>query len=143
MNAYSVNHVTRSIILTRDFAKKACIADADEYKLLIKLRTDNPGYNIIQRTIAKKEGKRKPPSYAQMKKYISCVENSDFYMTRFEAMRKEAASKNGSYTRVLKWFRQTFPNFYVMPEYNSDNEIIVTPADYPTEENTSDTDAVA
>ena len=143
MNAYSVNHMTRSIILTRNFAKAASTPDTKEYQLLIKLRTDNPGYDIIQRTITKKEGKRKPPSYAQMKKYISCVENSDFYMARFEAMRKEAASKNGSYTRVLKWVRQTFPNFYVMPEYNSDNEIIVTPADYPTEENAPDTDAIA
>ena len=143
MNAYSVNHVTRSIILTRDFAKKACIADTKEYQLLIKLRTDNPGYDIIQRTIAKKEGKRKPPSYKQMIKYITCVENSDFYMARFEAVREEAASKNGSYARILKWFRQTFPNFYVMPEYNSDNEIIVTPADYPAEETAPDTDSVA
>ena len=143
MNAYSVNHVTRSIILTRDFAKKACIADTDEYKLLIKLRTDNPGYDIIQRTITKKEGKRKPPSYKQMIKYITCVENSDFYMARFEAVREEAASKNGSYARILKWFRQTFPNFYSMPEYNSDNEIIVTPADYPAEETAPDTDSVA
>ena len=143
MNAYSVNHMTRSIILTRDFAKAASIPDTDQYRLLIRLRTDNPGYDIIQRTITKKEGKRKPPSYAQMIKYISCVENSDFYMARFEAMREEAASKNGSYTRVLKWFRQTFPNFYVMPEYNADNEIIVTPVDYPVEEDTHDTDAVA
>ena len=143
MNAYSVNHVTRSIILTRDFAKKASIPDTHEYQILIKLRTENPGYEIIQRTIAKKEGKRKPPSYKQMKKYISCVENSDYYMARFEAMRAEAASKNGSYARVLKWFRQTFPNFYAMPEYNSDNEIIVTPADYPAEETVSDTDSVA
>ena len=143
MNAYSVNHMTRSIILTRNFAKAASIPDTDQYRLLIRLRTDNPGYEIVQRTITKKEGKRKPPSYKQMKKYISCVENSDYYMSRFEVMREEAASKNGSYARVLKWFRQTFPNFYVMPEYNSDNEIIVTPADYPTEETVSDTDSVA
>ena len=143
MNAYSVNHVTRSIIMTRNFAKAASIPDTHEYQILIKLRTENPGYEIIQRTIAKKEGKRKPPSYKQMKKYITCVENSDFYMARFEAMRKEAASKNGSYARVLKWFRQTFPNFYVMPEYNSDNEIIVTPADYPTEEITPEANNVA
>ena len=95
MNAYSVNHMTRSIILTRDFAKAASIPDTDQYRLLIRLRTDNPGYNIIQRTITKKEGKRKPPSYKQMKKYISCVENSDYYMARFEAMRAEAESKNG------------------------------------------------
>ena len=143
MNAYSVNHMTRSIILTRDFAKAASIPDTDQYRLLIRLRTDNPGYEIVQRTITKKEGKRKPPSYKQMKKYISCVENSDYYMARFEAMCEEAASKNGSYARVLKWFRQTFPNFYVMPEYNSDNEIIVTPADYPTEEITPEANNVA
>ena len=143
MNAYSVSHITRSIIMTRNFAKAASIPDTHEYQILIKLRTENPGYEIIQRTIAKKEGKRKPPSYKQMKKYITCVENSDFYMARFEAMRKEAASTNGSYARVLKWFRQTFPNFYVMPEYNSDNEIIVTPADYPTEEITPEANNVA
>ena len=143
MNAYTVSHVTRSIILTRNFVKAASIPDTDEYRLLIRLRTDNPGYEIVQRTIAKKEGKRKPPTYKQMKKYITCVENSDYYMARFEAMREEAASKNGSYARVLKWFRQTFPNFYVMPEYNSDNEIIVTPADYPTEEITPEANNVA
>ena len=143
MNAYSVNHVTRNIILTREFAKKASIPGTDEYRTFLTLRRDNPEYEVIQRTIAKKEGKRKPPSYKQMMKYITCVENSDFYMARFEAMREEAASKNGSYARVLKWFRQTFPNFYVMPEYNSDNEIIVTPADYPAEETVSDTDSVA
>ena len=40
--------------------------------------------------------------------------NGHDFMARFEAMREEAASKNGSYARVLKWFRQTFPNFYVM-----------------------------
>lgn len=143
MNAYTVSHVTRSIILTRNFVKAASIPDTDEYRLLIRLRTDNPGYEIVQRTITKKEGKRKPPTYKQMKKYITCVENSDYYMARFEAMREEAASKNGSYARVLKWFRQTFPNFYVMPEYNSDNEIIVTPADYPAEETAPDTETVA
>ena len=143
MNAYSVNHVARSIILTRNFAKAASIPDTDEYRIFLDLRRDTPDYDVIQRTIAKKEGKRKSPTYKQMKKYITCVENSNFYMERFEAIRKEAATKNGSYARVLKWFRQTFPNFYVMPEYNSENEIIVTPADYPAEENTPDTDAVA
>lgn len=97
MNAYSVNHMTRSIILTRDFAKKASIPGTDEYRTFLTLRRDNPEYEVIQRTIAKKEGKRKPPSYKQMKKYISCVENSDYYIndllkvfkTFFNYMKKE------------------------------------------------------
>ena len=140
---YTVNHFNRTITLTRNFSNKASIPGTEEYRIFLSLRRDNPEYEVIQRTIAKKEGKRKPPSYKQMIKYITCVENSDFYMARFEAVREEAASKNGSYARILKWFRQTFPNFYDMPEYNGDNEIIVTPADYPAEETVSDTDSVA
>ena len=143
MNAYSVNHMTRSIILTHKFAKAASIPGTDEYKIFLSLRRDNPEYEVLQRTIAKKEGKRKPPSYKQMIKYITCVENSDFYMARFEAMRAEAESKNGTYLRILRWFRATFPNFYAMPEFNTNNEVIVTTADYPTEDNPVDTNSVA
>ena len=135
MNAYYVNHISRSIVLTRNFAKATRDPDTEEYSILLKLRSENPGYEIIQRTIAKKTGKRKSTTtYAQMIQYISCVENSESYMARFNAMRAEAASKNGSYSRVLKWFRETFPNFYAMPEFNSDNEVIVTTADYPAKE---------
>ena len=55
MNAYSVSHVTRSIILTRDFAKKASILGTEEYKIFLNLRRDNPEYEVIQRTIAKSQ----------------------------------------------------------------------------------------
>jgi AraC-like DNA-binding protein len=81
-----------------------------------------------------KHAKSKHISYDQMVHYISCVENSEFYMARFAAVKNEAASKNEQYSRVLKWFKETFPHFYDMPEFTSDNKIRVTPADYPAEE---------
>ena len=97
----------------------------------------------MQQKEQEKEDKKKAPTYAQMLQYIDCVENSDFYMARFEAMRAEAESKNGTYLRILRWFRATFPNFYAMPEFNTNNEVIVTTADYPTEDNPVDTNSVA
>jgi len=140
---YTVNHFNRTITLTRNFSNKASIPGTEEYRIFLSLRRDNPEYEVIQRTIAKKEDKKKAPTYAQMLQYIACVENSDFYMARFEAMRAEAESKNGTYLRILRWFRATFPNFYAMPEFNTNNEVIVTTADYPTEDNPVDTNSVA
>ena len=67
MNAYSVNHMTRSIILTHKFAKAASIPGTDEYKIFLSLRRDNPEYEVLQRTIAKKEGKRKAKAEAEAK----------------------------------------------------------------------------
>ena len=81
-----------------------------------------------------KHAKSKHISYEQMVHYISCVENSEFYMARFAAVKNEAASKNEQYSRVFKWFKETFPHFYDMPEFTSDNKIRVTTADYPAEE---------
>ena len=53
-------------------------------------------------------------------------------------MKNEAASKkNEQYNRVLKWFIKTFPHFYDMPEFTSDNKIRVTSADYPAEEDSA------
>lgn len=92
---YTVNHFNRTITLTRNFSNKASIPGTEEYRIFLSLRRDNPEYEVIQRTIAKKEDKKKAPTYAQMLQYIACVENSDFYMARFEAMRAEAESKNG------------------------------------------------
>lgn len=66
-----------------------------------------------------------------MMEYITRVENSAHYLTLFEAVRGEAKSKNNPYLRVLEWFNKTFPRFYEMPEFNSNNEIIVKPVDYP------------
>ena len=84
-----------------------------------------------------KRAKSKHISYEQMVHYISCVENSEFYMARFAAVKNEAASKNEQYSRVLKWFKKTFPHFNDMPEFTSDNKIRVTSADYPAEEDSA------
>ena len=100
-----------------------------------------PAFNTMKElrqmgmTIAVKETtprKNNKITYAQMIQYISCVENSTLYMAQFDAVREEAKSKNNHYNRVLEWFKDTFPCFYDMPEFNAKNEVIVTPADYLT-----------
>ena len=128
---YRIDFAANTVTVTKKFLEEA------ESNITSIAFRDMKALRAMGLTIVVKEIKRaksKHISYEQMVHYISCVENSEFYMARFAAMKNEAASKNEQYSRVLKWFKKTFPHFNDMPEFTSDNKIRVTTADYPAEE---------
>ena len=128
---YRIDFAANTVTVTKKFLEEA------ESNITSTAFRDMKALRAMGLTIVVKEAKRaksKHVSYDQMLHYISCVENSEFYMARFAAVKNEAASKNEQYSRVLKWFKETFPHFYDMPEFTSDNKIRVTTADYPAEE---------
>ena len=128
---YRIDFAANTVTVTKKFLEEA------ESNITSTAFRDMKALRAMGLTIVVKEMKRaksKHISYEQMVHYISCVENSEFYMARFAAVKNEAASKNEQYSRVLKWFKETFPHFYDMPEFTSDNKIRVTTADYPVEE---------
>ena len=128
---YRIDFAANTVTVTKKFLEEA------ESNITSTAFRDMKALRAMGLTIVVKEAKRaksKHISYEQMVHYISCVENSEFYMARFAAVKNEAASKNEQYSRVLKWFKETFPHFYDMPEFTSDNKIRVTTADYPAEE---------
>lgn len=128
---YRIDFAANTVTVTKKFLEEA------ESNITSTAFRDMKALRAMGLTIVVKEAKRaksKHISYGQMVHYISCVENSEFYMARFAAAKNEAASKNEQYSRVLKWFKETFPHFYDMPEFTSDNKIRVTTADYPAEE---------
>ena len=57
MAKYSVNHIERKIILTKEFASDAKRLDSESYRILKQLRLDNPGYELTMRTIKNKNPK--------------------------------------------------------------------------------------
>ena len=132
---YRIDFATNTVTVTKKFLEEA------ESNITSIAFRDMKALRAMGLTIVVKEAKRaksKHISYEQMVHYISCVENSEFYMARFAAVKNEAASKkNEQYNRVLKWFNKTFPHFYDMPEFTSDNKIRVTSADYPAEEDSA------
>ncbi len=126
---YKINYTTNTITVTKKFMEDAGIIGTPAFNTMKELR--QMGMTIaIKETKARKNEKI---TYAKMIQYISCVENSSFYMAQFEAVREESKSKNNPYNRVLEWFKDTFPCFHELPEFNANNEIIVAPADYLTE----------
>ena len=131
---YRIDFAANTVTVTKKFLEEA------ESNITSIAFRDMKALRAMGLTIVVKEAKRaksKHISYEQMVHYISCVENSEFYMARFAAVKNEAASKNEQHSRVLKWFKETFPHFYDMPEFTSDNKIRVTSADYPAEEDSA------
>lgn len=128
---YRIDFAANTVTVTKKFLDEAeSNITSTEFK-------DMKAFRAMGLTVVVKETKRtksKHISYDDMLHYISCVENSEFYMARFAAVKNEAASKSDQYNRVLKWFKKTFPHFYDIPEFTSDNKIRVTTADYPAEE---------
>lgn len=131
---YRIDFAANTVTVTKKFLEEA------ESNITSTAFRDMKALRAMGLTIVVKEAKRaksKHISYGQMVHYISCVENSEFYMARFAAVKNEAASKNEQYSRVLKWFKKTFPHFNDLPEFTSDNKIRVTSADYPAEEDSA------
>ena len=128
---YRIDFAANTVTVTKKFLDEAeSNITSTEFKDMKMLRA--MGLTVVVKET--KRSKSKHISYDQMLHYISCVENSEFYMASFAAVKNEAASKNEQYSRVLKWFKETFPHFYDMPEFTSDNKIRVTTADYLAEE---------
>lgn len=132
--SYRIDFAANTVTVTKKFLEEA------ESNITSVAFKNMKAFRAMGLTVVVKETKRaksKHISYEQMVHYISCVENSEFYMARLAAVKNEAASKNEQYSRVLKWFKETFPHFYDMPEFTSDNKIRVTSADYPAEEDSA------
>lgn len=126
---YRIDYTNNTVTVTKKFLAEAGILGSSAFNAMKELR--QMGMVIVTKEASIRKSNR--ITFAQMIQYISIVENSEVYMEQFNAMREEAKSKNDSYNRVLNWFRQTFPRFYEMPEFNDKNEVIVKPSDYLTE----------
>ena len=69
---YEVDFINNKIILTKKFYKAASILNSSEYNIMIQLRTQNPGFEIVLKEIKKKECKKsyRNLTYANMREYI-------------------------------------------------------------------------
>ena len=113
-NQYKIDHIAKTITLTKKFAKSAGIINSPEYLLFKQLRADYADYTICEREIAKKEGKK---SYANltydfMKEYILITEGEGSENIRnLETVITISKGQAGRYAYVKTWFLKNFPNY--------------------------------
>ena len=97
--------------VTKAFAKQARIFGTPEYREWRAFLAENPGTEMVTKTIKKAKDKKndaKNRTYEKMAEYISLQENADELMKEFEAQKKLSIVQKSPYRFVLNWFLDTF-----------------------------------
>ena len=109
-----VDYETKTIILTKKFAKAAGILGTPEYDSMRQLRKDYPDYAVVLREIKKKDDKKsyKNLSFKAMESYIVLTfgEVSNEHET-FGKVMALATCQNSPYAYVKNWFLKNYPNY--------------------------------
>ena len=98
--------------VTKAFAKQARIFGTPEYREWRAFLAENPGTEMVTKTIKKAKDKKndaKNRTYEKMAEYISLQENAVELMKEFEKQKNLAVVKKSQYRAVLNWFLATFP----------------------------------
>lgn len=111
-NVLKVNHVDRTIVMDRTFAKYAENTMSPEYAHLQQVRLHYPEYRVERRHIKKNPGKEcyRGLTYAYMERYIETHGTKEERHT-YDEMRliSECHSKSHRYPVIKNWFLEQCP----------------------------------
>ena len=113
----TINYSSRTIQMTKKFAKAAEKFGSDEYKNLQEARRDNPTFKvvIVARKSAEKKDIYKGLTYSYMEKYINAHDDAEEKMKEYKNLRglsdeaKEALAEPCSYNEIRAWFLNAYP----------------------------------
>ncbi len=120
---YEINFTTNTITVSKDFRMKANQLDTEAFKTMMKLR--DLGMKIVDRPEKKKRKKAvHRATYAQMRAYLSCLEEAERWLKEFEVVRIASKEKANPYLHVCGWYEKNFPNHGDFPELDENGKII-------------------
>lgn len=110
-NYLKINHQNRVLVMDRTFAKAASFVGSNEYNLLQEARRDYPSYQVILRSIKKKEDKEsyRGLTYKYMEDYIRTHANAAANMAEYHQQRLLAECHSIRYANIKKWFLGLYP----------------------------------
>lgn len=102
-----VNFVTKEIIVSKKFLKKAESFHSEEYNEMLALMNELPNFTIKTKEVCRRNCKSmyKGLTYAAMRKYL--MMNSSEHLETFEQLMNYGCS----YFQVREWFLRTCPYY--------------------------------
>ena len=135
---YAVDVLTNTVVVTKKFLESANTMEGTEYDLFVKFKA--MGFNIVQKTRKPSTPKKETNSplrplkpveekkplipFKKMALYISLLNDADEMMDKFDAIRKDAQTKDSPRKYVNEWFRNEFPNYDEVAQLDEQNRII-------------------
>ena len=123
MKNYNIDFTTKTIELTKRFAKNAGVFNSPEYKEMISMRKDFPDFNVVIREIKRKAGKKtyKNLTIDAMRAFITEWEGEESEaLTTFEKVVAISKVQAGPYAYVKAWFIKNYKDR--LEEYTSKDE---------------------
>ncbi len=125
-NAYEINHINATIVMTKKFYDAACHLNTPEYKELMAIRRDNPTYKMEVREIKKATNKNTYHNLT-VKNMKLFIENSmdslgslKERLAEFESVQKLSKAQSSPYAYMKTWFLKTYGEEY--NKYNKKEE---------------------
>ena len=110
MNAITVKHENRTIVITKDYAKKSSNPNNKEFKELMELKKAYRDYTVVVRASIKRNSKTSRITLSNMKAYIKNHDSDGKIMSEFERIVKESNNsiEYSGFFGVKKWFLEQY-----------------------------------
>ena len=113
---YEVRLAEKTIVMTKDFARKAAIFGTEEHTLYMQLKADYPTFTPAKYTIAQKSEREhySKLSYESMALLIGeWFPGDKAAMEEFESIKRQSKGYAGSYGIVKHWFLGKYQEKYL------------------------------
>lgn len=112
-NTLVINFKERTLVMDKEFSKRASVVGSAEYEKLQAARRDYPDFAVKNRTIKKNPSKEsyKGLTYEYMERYIraSDEEKSQTIFEEYKRLRILAECHSIRYPRIKQWFLNMYP----------------------------------
>lgn len=133
-HAYEVNHLTKTVVVTRRFYDEATQVGTDAYHLMEVFDKSGFAISIYQRAPRTRKTNKPADSskvplltYRMMESYIAMLDDADEMLDVFKSVREAAKSRHDRARYVNNWFRKEFPNYDAVPEFDDNYRIVHNP----------------
>ncbi len=121
---YEVNHLNKTVVVTKKFLDEATQLDSDEAHLMDEFRQRKLRIIIQKRQHHKSDKKKDLLTYKLMKTYISALDDADDLLNEFKSICEVARGRNDRSQYVNDWFNVKCPDYNEVPKFDKEWRII-------------------
>ena len=130
-HCYEVNHLMKTVVVTRRFLEEASqmgTPAADLMEQFIEKGFTVTVYHKAPRKAAKPENGKLPLlTYRMMEAYIAMLDDAEDMLDVFKSVKEAAKSRSDRVRFVNAWFRNEFPNYDAIPEFDANYRVVHNP----------------
>jgi hypothetical protein len=123
-NGYKINFINKTIVVTRDFHRRASNETSDEGATVKRLLEEYPNFSFAFTSVRKRKPNSSRLTYDKMIDYICRQKDSESVLRDFHAIRNPKDGKLSPYTHVKEWFLTRFPDYNKLPQFDERGRLI-------------------